>query len=112
VLARWAGRASLGMGPRSCVVCAPGRKRRRRSERTPAVNENAPETDESEWFSEGNVQAVVVSHLAATGWRFRRGAHTATSEHGFDIDADRPRERLLIGGQGYPVSLAGTCNDP
>jgi hypothetical protein len=54
------------------------------------------------WFWEGNVQAAVVSDLAANGWRIRRVANTATSEHGVDIEADRSGERLLIEVKGYP----------
>jgi hypothetical protein len=59
---------------------------------------------DDEWFWEGNVQAAVVSHLAATGWRIRRVANTATSEHGVDIEADRAGERLLVEVKGYPGS--------
>ena len=57
---------------------------------------------DDEWFWEGNVQAAVVSFLAAAGWRIRRVANTATSEHGVDIEADRERERLVIEVKGYP----------
>lgn len=59
---------------------------------------------DEEWFWEGNVQASVVNHLAATGWKIRRVANTATSEHGVDIEADRPGERLVIEVKGYPGS--------
>lgn len=63
-----------------------------------------PVAHDDEWFWEGNVQAAVVSHLAATGWRIRRVANTATSEHGVDIEADRQGERLAIEVKGYPGS--------
>jgi hypothetical protein len=59
---------------------------------------------EDEWFWEGNVQAAVVSHLASRGWRIRRVANTAASEHGVDIEADRGGERLVIEVKGYPGS--------
>jgi hypothetical protein len=65
---------------------------------------SAPLAHDDEWFWEGNVQAAVVSHLAATGWRIRRVANTATSEHGVDIEADRDGERLMIEVKGYPGS--------
>jgi Holliday junction resolvase len=64
------------------------------------VGDGPPEIEP--WFWEGNVQAAVVSDLAANGWRIRRVANTATSEHGVDIEADRSGERLLIEVKGYP----------
>lgn len=39
---------------------------------------------------------MVVSHLAAVGWRIRRVANTATSEPGVDIEADRQGERVVV----------------
>jgi hypothetical protein len=67
-----------------------------------AVLESAPIAHDEEWFWEGNVQAAVVGHLVAEGWRIRRVANTATSEHGVDIEAERRGERLAIEVKGYP----------
>jgi hypothetical protein len=80
------------------------------TDRSPAAPEvvvdaaaaSMPTAHDDEWFWEGNVQAAVVSHLAGTGWRIRRVANTATSEHGVDIEADRQGERLVIEVKGYP----------
>ena len=66
-----------------------------------AVDAVIPDHEE-EWFWEGNVQAMVVGHLAGSGWRIRRVANTASSEHGVDIEADRQGERLVIEVKGYP----------
>jgi hypothetical protein len=64
-----------------------------------------------EWFWEGNVQARVVSHLAATGWQIRRVAGTASGEHGVDIEArpSRPTDRDRsqgLSGQHLPPGRA------
>ena len=69
-----------------------------------AAMATTPTLHDDEWFWEGNVQAMVASHLAATGWRVRRVANTATSEHGVDIEADRQGERVVIEVKGYPGS--------
>jgi hypothetical protein len=66
--------------------------------------ESTPVAHDDEWFWEGNIQAAVVTHLAATGWRIRRVADTASSEHGVDIEAERDGERLMIEVKGYPSS--------
>jgi hypothetical protein len=70
----------------------------------PPDGAEAPRAHDAEWFWEGNVQAAVVSHLAATGWSIRRVASTSTSEHGVDIEADKNGERLLVEVKGYPGS--------
>ena len=57
---------------------------------------------DDEWFWEGNVQAMVVGHLARQGWEIRRVANTATSEHGIDIEATREGTVLLVEVKGYP----------
>ena len=58
----------------------------------------------TDWYWEGHVQSLVVSHLARTGWSIRRVADTASSEHGHDIDAVKGGERVLIEVKGYPTS--------
>jgi hypothetical protein len=71
-------------------------------ETAPEVPIGAPATAHDEWFWEGNVQAIVVNYLAATGWSIRRVAKTETREHGVDIEADRRGEKLLVEVKGYP----------
>jgi hypothetical protein len=57
------------------------------------------------WDWEGNVQAAVVRHLAAEGWRITRVADTAARERGADIEADRDGERLVVEVKGYPSTV-------
>lgn len=57
-----------------------------------------------EWWWEGNVQAVVVRHLANGGWSIDRVADTSSRERGVDIDASRGSERLLVEVKGYPAA--------
>jgi hypothetical protein len=63
---------------------------------------NRSSIDGHEWFWEGNIQAALVRHLAADGWRIRRVADTHSREHGVDIEADRSEVSLLIEVKGYP----------
>ena len=58
--------------------------------------------DGHEWFWEGNIQAALVRHLAADGWRIRRVADTHSREHGIDVEADRNGISLLVEVKGYP----------
>ena len=55
-----------------------------------------------EWWWEGNVQAVIVYHLATEGWSIHRVADTSSQERGVDIGASRGSERLLVEVKGYP----------
>ena len=55
------------------------------------------------WCWEGNVQAAVVSYLAASGHRMSRVADTASRETGKDIVAVTPSGRQLwVSVKGYP----------
>jgi hypothetical protein len=72
--------------------------------RGPLDRGEQPAAHDQEWFWEGNVQAAVVRHLAATGWSIRRVASTSTSEHGVDIEADHDGERLVVEVKGFPGS--------
>jgi hypothetical protein len=78
---------------------------RRAVPKAPVVAETVP--DEAldamaEWWWEGNVQAAVVQHLAASGWSIRRVADTSTREHGVDIEATHGTDRVLVEVKGYP----------
>ncbi len=72
---------------------------------TPTVQrEPAPEPEEhaEEWHWEGRVQAAVVRWLAANGRDITRVSDTASREQGFDIEARRGADRLLVEVKGYP----------
>lgn len=56
--------------------------------------------DDPRW--EGNVQSVIVSHLAAEGWTIVSAADTASQARGIDIVAERASQRLLVEVKGYP----------
>jgi Holliday junction resolvase-like predicted endonuclease len=55
-----------------------------------------------EWHTEANVQAAVVTALAASGWRILSVANTATKEQGIDIIASRDGRTLGVEVKGFP----------
>lgn len=63
----------------------------------------APSVEPSEeWHSEANVQASLVTGLAADGWRILSVANTATKEHGIDVIASRDGQTVGIEVKGFP----------
>jgi hypothetical protein len=60
------------------------------------------------WYSERNVQAAIVKHLAIEGWAVRSVADTAKREHGKDIVAERGEKFLWITVKGYPKGTPKT----
>lgn len=56
----------------------------------------------AEWHTEANVQASLVTALAADGWRILSVADTATKEHGIDVIATRDGQTVGIEVKGYP----------
>ena len=56
----------------------------------------------SEWHTEANVQAAVVTALAAAGWRILSVANTATKERGVDIVAELENQTAGIEVKGFP----------
>ncbi|MBI2907537.1 MAG: MarR family transcriptional regulator [Chloroflexi bacterium] len=61
------------------------------------------------WHWEGNVQATVVSYLAARGCRITRVADTASRERGKDIVASVPSgQELWVSVKGYPTGTEKT----
>lgn len=54
------------------------------------------------WHTEANVQAAVVTALAADGWRIISVANTATKEHGIDVEAVRDGEEVGVEVKGFP----------
>jgi hypothetical protein len=55
-----------------------------------------------EWSWEGNLQAAVVTYLAANGVSITRVASTATKEHGTDIEGIRAGVPLHVEVKGWP----------
>jgi len=55
-----------------------------------------------EWHTEANVQAAVVTALAASGWRIMSVADTAARERGVDVVATSDGLTLGIEVKGYP----------
>lgn len=55
-----------------------------------------------EWHTEANVQAVLVTALAADRWRILSVANTATKEHGVDVIASRDSQTVGIEVKGFP----------
>lgn len=55
-----------------------------------------------EWHHEMNVQAAVVTYLAAAGWSVTSVADTATKERGVDIVARREGALIGVEVKGYP----------
>lgn len=57
---------------------------------------------QAEWFWEGHVQAAVVRHLAADGWRIETVADTASKATGDDVRASKDGRTLRVEVKGYP----------
>lgn len=55
-----------------------------------------------EWHTEANVQALLVTALAADGWRILSVANTATKEHGIDVIASRDGQTVGVEVKGFP----------
>lgn len=67
-----------------------------------AISTEDPSDRLEEWHTEANVQASVVTALAADGWRILSVANTATKEHGIDVIASRDGKTVGIEVKGYP----------
>lgn len=61
-----------------------------------------PQFGSEDWHTEANVQASVVTALAADGWRILSVANTAAREHGIDVIASRDGQTIGIEVKGYP----------
>lgn len=55
-----------------------------------------------EWHTEANVQAALVTALAAERWRILSVANTATKEHGVDVIASLEQQVVGIEVKGFP----------
>ncbi len=67
-------------------------------ETSPAV----PAPAASEWHTEANVQAALVTAIAADGWRILSVANTATKEQGVDVIAARDGRTIGVEVKGFP----------
>lgn len=61
-----------------------------------------PLSKSEHWFWEGNVQAKVISFLAAQGFQIRSAADTASHQQGIDIVAEKSGKTLWVTVKGYP----------
>ncbi|RYB88516.1 hypothetical protein EUA06_20470 [Nocardioides glacieisoli] len=68
----------------------------------PARDLERPAELAGEWHTEANVQAFLVTALAADGWRILSVANTATKEHGIDVIASRDDQTVGIEVKGFP----------
>lgn len=72
----------------------------------PPTHSNRPEVGPAppvgEWHTEANVQAALVTALAADGWRVLSVANTATKEHGIDVIASRDGQTVGVEVKGFP----------
>lgn len=72
----------------------------------PPTQSNRPEVGPAppveEWHTEANVQASLVTALAADGWRILSVANTATKEHGIDVIASRDGQTVGVEVKGFP----------
>ncbi|MBW2063094.1 MAG: MarR family transcriptional regulator [Deltaproteobacteria bacterium] len=76
---------------------------------SPSPAKGRAQKEETEpWYSERNVQAAIVKHLAIEGWAIRSVADTAKREHGKDIVAERGRTLLWVTVKGYPKGTPKT----
>ena len=61
-----------------------------------------PASSDGEWHTEANVQAAVVTALAARGYRILSVANTATKEHGIDVIASHEGTTVGVEVKGFP----------
>lgn len=60
-----------------------------------------PRPSES-WHTEANIQASLVTALAADGWRILSVANTSTKEHGVDVIGTRDGQTFGVEVKGFP----------
>jgi len=69
---------------------------------SPPETKAASATAGDEWHTEANVQAAVVTALAARGYRILSVANTATKEHGIDVIASHEGTTVGVEVKGFP----------
>lgn len=79
-------------------------------EAPPGDPETAPvaSTDERPWHWEGHVQAAIVGHLSATGWRITQVIDTASKAQGVDVIAQKDGQEMWVTVKGYPEGSSAT----
>lgn len=99
-------------GQGTCVMCGKHKTVSAPTGAEPLVV--VPSTaDERPWHWEGNVQAALVAHLSALGWRVVSTANTATKEAGVDVKAvDPDGSEWWITVKGYPERKPGKRANP
>lgn len=60
------------------------------------------------WHWEGNIQSVLVAHLAGQGYRITQVVDTASKQAGVDIRAERDDQELWVTVKGYPEQKSRT----
>jgi Holliday junction resolvase-like predicted endonuclease len=73
-----------------------------RATRSVSPRPDGPEEPSGEWHTETNIQASLVTALAADGWRILSVANTATKEHGIDVIATRDNQTVGVEVKGFP----------
>lgn len=68
----------------------------------PAQDLEQPAVPSGEWHTEANVQASLVTALAAEGWRILSVANTATRERGIDVIAALDGQTVGVEVKGFP----------
>jgi Holliday junction resolvase-like predicted endonuclease len=81
------------------VSASPPTHRAPSTAQTPSADAIA---DSESWHREENVQAIVVTSLAADGWRILSVADTASKERGIDIVAASGHRSVGVEVKGYP----------
>ena len=60
------------------------------------------------WHWEGHVQAAIVGHLSASGWRLTQVVDAASTAQGVDVFAQKDGQELWVTVKGYPKGTAAT----
>jgi hypothetical protein len=77
--------------------------------RVEAPSTPSSQPGEQPWYWEGHVQAAVVHHIQALGFRIEFAANTATKQQGKDVIAVAPSGLTTwISAKGYPVGTVKT----
>lgn len=74
------------------------------TKKTPVISNS----DDENWFWEGNVQSKVVNYLVSEGYSIRSVADTASRQRGVDIIAEKNGQALWVSVKGYPKGTEKT----
>jgi Holliday junction resolvase-like predicted endonuclease len=93
---------TLGFPLRGQIESREPSARRVATGRLESQSTSARSLDGDEWHTEANVQAAVVTALAARGYRVLSVANTATKEHGIDVIAALNGTTVGVEVKGFP----------